>query len=152
MTKKKHLKRVCHVKQPMWDITIHPLQGPAGTHSFLQSMWDITIHPFRAPAGTHYFLQSMWDSHQPTSQFIPFEVSLTLVHFSNRCGTPTISTPLGPASLLAHRLVSTPLRRTARRLTHRLVSHSNTICNDPSPPLADIVLFLLSLTGFPSRL
>ena len=34
--------------------------------------------------------------------------------FSNRCGTPAKSTPLwGLASLLAHRLVSTPLRRRA---------------------------------------
>ena len=32
------------------------------------------------------------------------------------------------------------------------MSGSNTICNDPNPPLADIVLFSLSLLGFPSRL
>ena len=31
------------------------------------------------------------------------------------------------------------------------VSGSNTICNSSSPPLADIVLFGLSLLGFPSR-
>ena len=60
-----------------------------------------------------------------------------------RC--PQIHHPLGPASLLAHRLVSTPLRGTARRLTHRPVSGSDTISNDPDPPLADIVLFGLPL-------
>ena len=32
-------------------------------------------------------------------------------------------------------------------MTHRPVSGSDTICNGPSPPLADIVLFGLSLSG-----
>ena len=78
-------------------------------------------------AGTLSFLQSMWDRSQ--------------IH------------PLwGPASLLAHSLVSTPLRRTAKRLAHRPVSGSDTICNGPDPPLVDIVLFGLSLSGFPLRL
>ena len=43
-----------------------------------------------------------------------------------------------------------PLRGTARRLAHCPVSGSDTICNDPDPPLADIVLFELFLSGFPS--
>ena len=98
----------------------------------LQLMCDITIHPFRAQsqstplgpnvlASTHLFLQSMWDR-------------------------PPNPSPLGPASLLTHRFVSIPLRGTARRLAHRPVSGSNTNCNAPDPPLADIVLF--GLSGF----
>ena len=78
--------------------------------------------------------------------------SLALFPSSNRCGTAPKSTPLwAPASLLAHRLVSTPLRGTARRLAHRPMSGSDTICNGPDPPLADNVLFGLSLSGFPSK-
>ena len=57
-----------------------------------------------------------------------------------------------PFGALAHRLVSTPLRGTTRRLAHRSVSGSDNICNDPDPPLVDIVLFGLSLSNFPSRL
>ena len=53
------------------------------------------------------------------------------------------------AFLLAHHLVSIPLRGTTRRLAYRLVSGSDTICNDPDPPLTYIVLFGLSLSGFP---
>ena len=36
-------------------------------------------------------------------------------------------------------------------LAYHTVSSSDTICNAPSPPLADIVLFGLSLSSFPSR-
>ena len=68
-------------------------------------------------------------------------------------GTASKSTPLrGLASLLAHRLVSTSLWGTARRLTRRPVSSSDIICNAPDPMLADIVLFGFFLSGFPSRL
>ncbi|KAG7028243.1 hypothetical protein SDJN02_09424, partial [Cucurbita argyrosperma subsp. argyrosperma] len=42
-------------------------------------------------------------------------------------GPPPNSPPLGPASLLAHRLVPTPLWGTTRRLAHRPVSGSDTI-------------------------
>ena len=77
--------------------------------------------------------------------------SLALVPFSNRCETAQ-STPLqGPASLLAYRLVSTSLRGSASSLAHRPEPGSNTICNDSSPLLTDIVLFGLSLPGFLSR-
>ena len=64
-------------------------------------------------------------------------------------GTAPNPPPLGSAFLLAHRLVSTTLRGTARRLAYRPVSGSDTICNGPDPPLADIVLFGLSLLGSP---
>ena len=60
--------------------------------------------------------------------------------------------PLALTSLLAHHLVSTPLWGTAKRLAHRSMFGSDTICNNPNPPLGDIVLFGLSLSGFPSRL
>ena len=74
--------------------------------------------------------------------------SLALIPFSNWCETAQ-STPLqGPASLLAHHLMSTPLRDSASSLTHRPKPGSNTICNDPSPLLADIVLFGLSLPSY----
>ena len=36
-----------------------------------------------------------------------------------------------------------------RRLAHRSMSGFDIICNAPDPPLADIVLFGLSLSGFP---
>ena len=68
-------------------------------------------------AGTLSFLQSMWDH-------------------------PQIHPLWGPVSLLAHRLV---FMETTRRLAHRPVSNSGTICNS-----SDIVLFGLSLSGFPS--
>ena len=92
-----------------------------------QPRWDITIYPPSEPnvlAGTHSFFQSMWDPPKSTSLW-------------------------GLVSLLAHRLVSTPLRRTARRLVHRPVSGSDTICNDSAPPLADIVLFRLFFRASP---
>ena len=104
--------------------------------------------------------------------------SLVLVSLSNRCGISQ-STPFGaqrsastcsllqsrwdlpihplwsPASLLAHRLVSSPLRGLASSLAHHPVSGSDIICNsasaNPSLPLVDIVHFGLSLLGFSSR-
>ena len=92
-----------------------------------QPMLDITIYPPTGPA-----------------------FSLALFPSSNRCGTTPKSTSLwDPASLLAHRLVSTPFWGTGRRRAHRLVSGSDTICNGSDPPRADIVLFGLSLSGFP---
>ena len=45
-----------------------------------------------------------------------------------------------------------PLGGLASSLTHRSVTGSDTICNSPSPPLANIVLFGLSLLGFKSCL
>ena len=69
----------------------------------------------------------------------------------NRCRTPQ-STPLrSPTSFLAHHLVSTPFRGSTSSLAHRPLSSSDTICNNPSPPLVDNVLFRLSLSGFSSR-
>ena len=90
-----------------------------------QPMWDITIHPPSGPsvlASTLSFLQSTWDR-------------------------PQIHPLWGPASLLAHRLMSTPLRGRARRLTHRPVFDSDTICND-----LDLPSGLSLLAGTPPKL
>ena len=74
--------------------------------------------------------------------------TLAVVPFSNRCGTPN-PPPSGLVPLLAHRLVSTPLRGSASSLVHHPMFGSDTICNSQSPPLTDIVLFGLFLLGFP---
>ena len=74
-------------------------------------------------AGIRSFHQSMWDPLQ-------------------------IHPPLGPSVLTD----TPPLRVIARRLAHRSVSSSDTICNDPDQPLANIILFGLSLSSFHSRL
>ena len=79
-----------------------------------QPMWDITIHPSSGPsvlAGTLSFLQSMWDR-------------------------PQIHPPSGPSVLTSTLPRVYPHRETTIRLTHRLMSDSDTICNDPDPPLA----------------
>ena len=90
-------------------------------------MWDITIHPpFRAQ-------RPRWHSFLP-----PIDV-----------GSPHKSTPLWSPRPYWHTLVSTPLRGTARRLAHHLMSGSDTICNDRGLPLANIGLFgLASPQGF----
>ena len=44
-----------------------------------------------------------------------------------------------------------PLGGPMSLLAHRPVSNSDIICNSLSPPLADIILFGLSLPGFLSR-
>ena len=74
--------------------------------------------------------------------------SLALVPFSNRHGTSQSTSLWDPVTLLAHRLVSTPLRGSASSLAHRPVSGSDAIWNGSSPPLADIVFFGFSLSGF----
>ena len=60
--------------------------------------------------------------------------------------------PFGAKCPCWHTASCPPLQGPASSLTHHPVSGSNIICNDPSPPLADIVLFAPSLSGFPSRL
>ena len=85
--------------------------------------WDITIHLHSGPS-----------------------VLASTLPSSNRRGTTLKSTSLGPAFLLAHRLVSTYLWGTVRRLTHRRVSDSDTICNNPGPEP-----FRASLQDFKTR-
>ena len=137
-----------------------PPSGPsvlAGTLSFLQSMWDRPqIHPplkprlrgkgfhtlinddlFSSPtnvghhnpppsgpsvlAGTFSFLQSMWDR-------------------------PQIHPPLEPSVLTGTSPRVYPLWGTTRRLAHRPVSGSDTICNGSIHPYQ-----ILSSLGFPFR-
>ena len=92
-----------------------------------QPLWDITIHP-------------LWGQHPRWYSF------LSLIDV----GLPPNPPPLGPSVL-----TGTPprvyIRGTTRRLAHRPMSGSNTICNDPNPPLADIVLFGLPLSSFPFK-
>ena len=87
-----------------------------------------------------------------TSQSIPFGAERPRWHsFLSPIDVRHPPNPphLGPASLLAHRLMSTPLQGTARRLTRCLVFSSDTICNGPDPQWVDIVLFGVSLSNFP---
>ena len=81
------------------------------------------------------------------SRVYPREVSTSLqknVSFSSPTDVRSHNPPpLGPAFLLAHRLLSTPLRGKTFSLTHRPMSGSDTICNGPSPPLQ-----ILSFLGF----
>ena len=104
-------------------------------------------------------------------------ISLALVPFSNRCGTsPPNPPPFGasiftgtrsflqsmwdppnPPLLGSSVLIDTlshiyPLWGTTFSLEHSPVSDSDTICNDPDPPLANIVLFRLFPSSFPLRL
>ena len=58
----------------------------------------------------------------------------------------------GQRLLLVHYLVSTPLRGSTSSLAHCLGSGSDTICNRPSPPLLDIVLFWLFPFGLPLKI
>ena len=81
--------------------------------------------------------QLMWDItiHPPSG---PSVLTGTLSFLRSMWDCPQIHPPphLGPVSLLAH----------------RSVFGSDTIYNTPDPPLADIVLFGLSLLGFKTRL
>ena len=79
-------------------------------------------------------------NHCGTSQSTPFGAQRPRCHSflpPIDVGPPQIHPLWGPASLLAHRLVSTSFRGTARRLAYCPVSGSDTICNGPDPPLAD---------------
>ena len=92
-----------------------------------QPMWDFTIHLPSGPnvlVGTRSLLQSMWD---PTK--------FTLLRGQHPWHIASCHLLWGSASSLAH----------------RLVFDSDSICNGPSPPLADIVLFGLFPFGFPLK-
>ena len=87
------------------------------------------------------------------------------VFLPNRCGISQTPPPPSPAAALwgqrsrCHSfplqsmwdLPIHPLRGSAFSLAQRVLSSSDTICNSPNPPLLDIVLFELSLSGFLSR-
>ena len=81
-------------------------------------MWDLTIHPPSRPSvlvGTRSLLQSM-------------------------CNLPIYS-PSGPSVLVGTPPRVHPFWGLASLLAHRPVFAFDTICNSPSPLLADIVLF-----------
>ena len=110
----------------MWDLTIHPSSGP---NIFIDTQLlfttDVGSHnpPPSEPSvltGALSSLPSMWD---PPIQFTPPSRPIIHVH---------------------------PLRVSASSLAHCPVSGSNTIYNNSSPPLADIVLFRLPISGFSS--
>ena len=121
-------------------------------------MCDLTIHPLRASVLT----DTPPRVHPSISGFLKiFKTRLVgksihtlykkcFVLLSHRCGI-TQSTPRGPASLLAHRLESTAFETQSSRWHIHSVSSSKTICNSPNPPLADIILFGLSVSSLPSK-
>ena len=90
-------------------------------------MWDITIHPL--PSGPRSLL--------------------ALIPFFHRCGTTTKSTSFRVSVLTGTLPCVYPLWGIARRLTHRPVTGSDIICNDPNPPLAHIVLFVIFFWASP---
>ena len=72
---------------PYIDWTRERVSVDAGTRSLLQSIWDSLIHLLRDPASflAHYSLSNWCGISQPP---LRLAFSLTLVLFSNRCGTP----------------------------------------------------------------
>ena len=134
----------CSPLEPMWDITIHPLQGKRPRwHSFLPPI-DVGPPPNPPDARRRF----------------PHTYKWCFVLLLNQCGTSQ-STPFR-ASVLAGTLSFLqsmwdrhqihPLRDSASLLAHRVVSGFDTICNNLGPPLANIVLFELSLSDFLSIL
>ena len=112
-------------QHPCWHTASCPL--PFGVQP-PQLMWDLTIHPPSEPsvlAGTRSLLQSTWD--------------------------PLIYPLSGPSILAGTPPCVYPHRGSTSSLAHRLVSDSDTIWYSPNPPLPHIILFGLSLSGFPSR-
>ena len=68
---------------------------------------------------------------------------------SSRAHCPVSTLFQGPTSSLAHYPVSTLLQGLASWLSHRPMSNFDISCNNKSPPLANIVLFWLSLPESP---
>ena len=67
-------------------------------------------------------------------------------------GLPPNPPPLGPSVLTCTPSCVYPSLRNSEKADTSSMSSSDTICNDLNPPLTDIVLFGLFLSGFPSRL
>ena len=117
---------VCSTPQPMWDITIHPLQGPASLLTLFPSSNRCGTAPKSTPFGAQ---RPYW------------HIASCLLPLGN---SKKADTSFGGTSPSVYSLWGT-----ARRLAHRLVSGSDTIFNTPNSPLADIVLFGFSLFGYP---
>ena len=147
--------------QPMWDLTIYPSSGPSvlsgptslmtrrpvsGSDticngpsppladivlfglflSSLRLLWRgfhtlIKNASFSSPTDVGSHNLPLFDAQRPRWHSFPSPINVG----------PPIHALSNPASLMAH----------------RSVSGSDTICNNPSPPLGDIVLFGLSLSG-----
>ena len=125
--------------QPMWDITIHLPSGPSVltcTHSFLQSMWD--LHQIHAPKGVSFSSLTNVGYHN----LPPFRAQYPCLHsfLSNRYETPTKSTPLRSQCFYWHTTLCLPSSRNS------LLARTSR-----GPTLANIVLFGLFLSNFPSR-
>ena len=94
--------------------------------------------------------QPMWDSHNPPpigAQRPRWHSFLSPINV----GPHQIYPPSGLSVLTGIPPRVYPLRGTTSSLAHSPVFGSDTICNGSGPPLVYIVLFGLSLTGFPLR-
>ena len=126
----------------MWDLIIHLLLRPASSlaHRSVSSTNTICNSPTSQLVDIVLLGLSLLGfpsrfKNASTRERFPHPYKECFVSLSNRCGISQ----------------STPLRGPTSSLAHRSVSSSNTICNSLSPPLADIVLFGLSVSGFPSK-
>ena len=138
--------------QPMWDLTIHSSLGSsvlAGTRSLLQSMWDPPIHPLLEPnvlVGTPLRVHPL--QAQPLSFSSPTDVgshnppplepnvlASTRSLLQSMWDSP-IHPPSGPNVLAGTPLCVHSFPGSASLLAHLPISGSDTICNNPSSPLA----------------
>ena len=153
----------------MWDLTIHPLWGPTSSLTHVpQGSASLLAH--------HLVFDSDTICNSPNPPLIDivfFRLSLKVFKthlLGKRFLIKNVLFPLQPMwdltihpprhSVLADTpsllqsiwdITVHPLRGSASLLAHRSVFDSDTICNNPSSPLADSVLFGLSLSRFPSR-
>ena len=152
-----HNQPLFRAQRPCWHSPLSNRCGISQSTLLQGPTYSLTHHSVFTP------LRGLASSLAHHSVFTPLRGSASsLAHHS-------VFTPLrGSTSSLAHHLVFTPLRGlvsslaptwclppfggSASSLAHRPVSDSNTVCNSPSPLLADIVLFGLSLLGFPSKI
>ncbi|KAG7020816.1 hypothetical protein SDJN02_17504, partial [Cucurbita argyrosperma subsp. argyrosperma] len=81
----------------------------------------------------------------------PSVLAGTRSFIQSNVGPPPNPPPFGVSVLTGTPPRVYPLRGTARRPTHCPVTGSNTNCNDPDSLLADIVLFGLFPSSFPSK-
>ena len=123
---------------------------------FLSCMWcfikmdcKMRIHLYETTIDSFSSSIDVGSHNSPPSRPSVLAVTRSLLQLMR---DPPIHPPLDPASLLVHHLVSTPFLGSASSLAHRLVSGSDTICNGPSPPLANVVLFGVFLSSFLSMI
>lgn len=109
----------------------------------------------------HHFLSALARRPSFTSRYDYGISRFTLFKVSVVAGTHSLSPinvgPLKPLPFRASVVTGTPphvhlLRDSVYSLTHWPVSGSDTICDGPSPTLADIVLLRLSPSSFSSKI